>query len=206
MEYTVSEEDIITLVEGIGYIAALDFSQKIDVSDESSPLSGIALGLNMLAEELKASVVSKSELEEKNEALESLAHEQRLMIEQMSTPIAKLWEGILFLPLIGTITTSRMQDVLKGILESISKTQSKIFILDISGVRLIDTFIANQFVRIAKATRLMGCNCILSGIAPQAAQTMVELGINTEELITTNTMNDAIALAFSTTNYKVVKK
>lgn len=206
MKYNVDEDEILELIEVIGSIASLDFTRKAEIRNDEDPLSGIAMGLNMLAEELRASVVSKSELQEKNEELGRLAEEQRTMIEQMSTPISQLWEGILFLPLVGAMTAARVQDALKSILERIASTQAKVFILDISGVRLIDTFIANHFVRVAKATRLMGCTCILSGIAPQAAQTMVELGINTEDLTTTSTMNDAIALAFGYTGYQVAKK
>jgi rsbT co-antagonist protein RsbR len=206
MDGEMYEMRLVELVEVISGMAGLDFSKKAMVDDSDDPLNSIAIGLNMLSEELEDSVVSKSELVGKNKQLEELAAQQNMMIAQMSTPISRLWEGILLLPLVGMMTVGRVKDVLKNILESISESQAKVFILDISGVSVIDTFTANHFVKIAKATRLMGCVCILSGITPQAAQTMVELGINTEDVETTGTMKDAIELSFSYTGFELSKK
>jgi len=178
------------LIDIVGAIATFDFSRKAEVDDQNDdPLNGIAVGLNILAEELEA----------KNTALEQLTKEQQRALETinaMSTPIARLWEGMLLLPLVGVLNAERMKHILTAILESISQTQARVFILDISGVGVIDTYAANHFVRIAKATRLMGCQCILSGISPAAAQTIVELGVNIEEISTTSTMKDAMERAF----------
>ena len=199
------EERLADLTQVIMGMAGLDFSQKARTDDSENPLNTIAMGLNMLSEELEASVVSKSELSDKNEQLETLAQQQKNMISQMATPIAKLWEGILLMPLVGMMTAARVQETLQNMLKSISDAQATVFILDIGGVSLIDTFTANHFLKMAKATRLMGCTCILSGISPQAAQTMVELGINVEEITTTGTMKDAIELSFRYTGFKLTR-
>jgi len=188
------------LVDVISSMAALDFSKKAEVDDGDETLNTIAIGLNMLAEELESNIVGKAELAAKNEELERLAQEQQKAVEtinQMSTPIARLWEGILLLPLVGVMNTERIKNILGAILDNISRTQARVFILDISGVAVLDTYAANHFVRIAKATRLMGCKCILSGISPAAAQTIVELGVNIEEIDTTSTMKSAMELAFA---------
>lgn len=203
MNELTDEQRLENLIDVIGAMVSLDFSQKAIIDDSEGAFNMIAMGLNMLSEELESSVVSKSELEEKNQKLLQLAEEQKMAISLMSTPISKLWEGILLLPLVGMVTTERIKDVLINILESIASTQSKVFILDISGVGIVDTSTANHFIKIAKATRLMGCRSILSGITSETAQTMVELGINIEEIQTTGTMKDAIEKAFSYTGFQL---
>jgi len=199
------EERLSNLIEVIGAMASLDFSQKATVDDSEDMLNTIAIGLNMLAEELEASVVSKSELADTNEQLLKLAEEQKMAITQMSTPISRLWEGILLLPLVGIMTSGRIGDVLINVLENIAASQAKVFILDISGVAVVDTSAANHFIKISKATRLMGCTCIISGITSQVAQTMVELGINIDEIQTTGTMKDAIEQSFRYTGFHLSK-
>lgn len=199
------EERLSDLIEVIGAMASLDFSKKAIVDETENPLNTIGMGLNMLAEELEASVVSKSELADKNEQLLKLAEEQKMMIAEMSTPISRLWEGILLMPLVGMMTAGRVMDVLTNILNSISSSQAKVFILDISGVSVIDTFTANHFIKISKATSLMGCTCIVSGITAQAAQTIVSLGVNTDEILTTGTMKDALELSFKYTGFQLSK-
>jgi rsbT co-antagonist protein RsbR len=199
------EERLANLIEVIGSMASLDFSQKAMVDDSEDTLNTIAMGLNMLAEELEASVVSKSELADTNEQLQRLAEEQKMAIAQMSTPISRLWEGILLLPLVGIMTSERISAVLINVLENIAESQAKVFILDISGVAVVDTSAANHFIKISKATRLMGCTCIISGITSQVAQTMVELGINIDEIQTTGTMKDAIEQSFRYTGFHLSK-
>lgn len=133
---------------------------------------------------------------------------QRILQEQnmsMSTPVAELWEGILFLPLVGIIDSKRAQEVMSTMLKKISESQSKVFILDISGVAIIDTSVANHLIKVTKATKLMGCECIISGISPAVAQTMVELGIQIEEVNTTGSMKDALQEAMQLVNVKIMK-
>lgn len=197
------------LIDVIGAMAMLDFSTKAIVDDSGSQLNAIATGLNMLAEELELTIVSKSDLEEKNKELAKLAEANSKAAEaiaEMSTPISRLWEGILLLPLVGMMTSVRIKSVMTAVLENISATQAKVIILDISGVSLVDTYIANHFIKIAKATRLMGCICILSGITPMVAQTIVELGVNVDEIETTGTMKDALERAFAYTDVHLMSK
>jgi rsbT co-antagonist protein RsbR len=197
------------LIDVIGSMAMLDFSTKAFVDDSDSQLNAIATGLNMLAEELEITIVSKADLEEKNKELAKLAEANSKAAEaiaEMSTPISRLWEGILLLPLVGMMTSVRIKSVMTAVLENISATQAKVIILDISGVSLVDTYIANHFIKIAKATRLMGCVCVLSGITPMVAQTIVELGVNVDEIETTGTMKDALERAFAYTDVHLLSK
>jgi rsbT co-antagonist protein RsbR len=116
----------------------------------------------------------------------------------MSTPVTLIWEGILLLPLVGVVDSQRTQDIMEKVLSHISETRARIFVMDISGVVTVDTGVANHFIKITLATKLMGCESIISGISPNVAQTLVELGVNVGEVRTTATLLDALQLALGT--------
>lgn len=121
------------------------------------------------------------------------ASTQSLM--EMSTPVTPIWEGILLLPLVGILDSARAQDVMSKTLNKISETRAKVFVLDISGVGAMDTAVANQLLKITRATQLMGCETILSGLSPAIARTLVDLGVNIGEVRTTATLRDSFELA-----------
>lgn len=125
---------------------------------------------------------------------EKLAASSQALME-MSTPVTPIWEGILLLPLLGILDSSRTQDVMNKTLNKIAETRAKVFVLDISGVGAIDTAVANQLLKITKATQLMGCETIVSGLSPSIAGTLVELGVNVGEVRTTATLRDSFELA-----------
>jgi len=134
-----------------------------------------------------------------NQLVSDTIREQNQALMQLSTPVTQLWDGILLLPLVGIIDSRRAQDTMTAVLHRVASSQSKVFILDISGVAVVDTAVANHLIKITKATRLMGCLCILSGISPAVAQTIVELGVQIEEVTTTANMQDALAQALRMT-------
>ncbi|EJF52058.1 anti-anti-sigma regulatory factor (antagonist of anti-sigma factor) [Saprospira grandis DSM 2844] len=119
--------------------------------------------------------------------------------EALYAPIAQLWDDILFVPLVGEMSHERAQNLLSAILQAIGNKQSKVFILDISGVLVIDEGVSQQLIRISKAANLMGCQCIVSGVSPQNAVTIVELGFSTQDLQTTASLKEAIRLGFKQT-------
>jgi rsbT co-antagonist protein RsbR len=123
---------------------------------------------------------------------ETLTAQSRSLME-MSTPVTEIWEGLLFLPIVGIIDSRRSRDVMNATLNKISETQARVFILDISGVGIVDTAVANHLIKITRATRLMGCETTISGVSPAIAQTIVDLGIDVGEVQTTATMRDALA-------------
>ncbi len=129
--------------------------------------------------------------------------EQSEALMEMSTPVTALWEDILMLPVVGIIDSKRSQDIMNAMLSKISATQSKIIILDISGVAIVDTAVANHLIKITRATKLMGCECLISGISPTIAQTVVELGINVGDVQTTATLRDALQIAFKNTGVEI---
>ena len=122
--------------------------------------------------------------------------EQSKSLIEMSTPVTSIWDGILLLPLVGIIDSKRALDITARILEEIAHSQATCFILDISGVAVIDTAVANYLIKITKATRLMGCKSMISGLSPAIAQTIVDLGIDVGNVQTTGNLRDALRLAF----------
>lgn len=123
----------------------------------------------------KYSQMSQRKIEEQNQAM-----------MQMSTPVTSIWEGVLMLPIVGVLDSKRAQELMNNVLEKIAGTRSKVIILDISGVAVVDTAVANHIIKITKASKLMGCECTVSGVSPAIAETIVELGIDVESLSTTS--------------------
>jgi rsbT co-antagonist protein RsbR len=126
---------------------------------------------------------------------EVIARQQQEMLE-LSTPVVKLWDGILALPLIGTLDSERTQVVMETLLQSIVETGSGIAIIDITGVPTVDTLVAQHLLKTLAAAKLMGAQCIISGIRPQIAQTMVHLGVAFGDVVTKASLADALVYAF----------
>ena len=125
---------------------------------------------------------------------------------ELSTPVVKLWDGILALPLIGTLDSARTQVVMETLLEAIVATNSNVAIIDITGVPTVDTVVAQHLLKTVTAARLMGADCIISGIRPQIAQTIVHLGINLLDVTSKATLRDAFALALARTGQQLVRE
>ena len=126
---------------------------------------------------------------------EVINRQQREMLE-LSTPVVKLWDGILALPMIGTLDSARTQVVMENLLQKVVETGAQIAILDITGVPTVDTLVAQHLLKTVTALRLMGAECIISGVRPQIAQTIVHLGVDLQGVTTKATLADALALAF----------
>jgi rsbT co-antagonist protein RsbR len=135
---------------------------------------------------------------------EEVINRQQRDILELSTPVVKLWDGIVALPLIGALDSERTQVVMETLLEQIVANSAAIAIIDITGVPTVDTLVAQHLLKAVAAARLMGAECIISGIRPQIAQTMVHLGVELHEVVTKATLADAFALALRRTNRKVV--
>ncbi|HVU56642.1 MAG TPA: STAS domain-containing protein [Puia sp.] len=126
-------------------------------------------------------------------------------IAEISTPVIRVWDGILALPIIGTLDSSRTQIVMESLLSQIVETSSSIAILDISGVPAVDSLVAQHLIKTVSATRLMGAECIISGIRPEIAQTVVHLGIDLSSIVTKSSLASALSYAFSTLRLEVKK-
>jgi rsbT co-antagonist protein RsbR len=135
---------------------------------------------------------------------EVIVRQQQELLE-LSTPVVVLWEGVLALPLIGTLDSARTQVVMESLLQKIVETGASIAIIDITGVPTVDTLVAQHLLKTVSAARLMGADCIISGIRPQIAQTIVHLGVNLADVITKSTLADAFAVALRRAKMEITR-
>ena len=136
---------------------------------------------------------------------DSIISRQQQELMELSTPVVQLWDNVVALPLIGTLDSERTQVVMENLLEKVVETGASIAIIDITGVPTVDTLVAQHLLKAVAAARLMGADCIISGIRPQIAQTIVHLGINLADIITKATLADAFAIALQRTGAKVTR-
>jgi len=137
---------------------------------------------------------------------EEIISRQQQELMELSTPVVQLWEGVLALPLIGTLDSARTQVVMESLLQAIVDTGSSIAIIDITGVPVVDTLVAQHLLKTVAAARLMGADCIISGIRPQIAQTIVHLGVEINDVPTKATLADAFAIALTRMGLAVVRR
>ena len=139
-------------------------------------------------------------------AREQVILRQQQELLELSTPVVQLWQNVLALPLIGTLDSARTQVVMESLLQKIVDTGALIAIIDITGVPTVDTLVAQHLLKTIAAARLMGADCIISGIRPQIAQTIVHLGVNLEDVITKATLADAFLVALERTGASIMIK
>ena len=136
---------------------------------------------------------------------EDVIKRQQEELLELSTPVVKLWDGILALPMIGTLDSQRTQVVMESLLQKIVDTGSEVAIIDITGVPTVDTLVAQHLLKTVTAIRLMGADCIISGVRPQIAQTIVHLGLDLQGVVTKANLADALALALKRAGLTVSK-
>lgn len=218
-------------VEGRGWASVLDFLDGISrsraqqgfTSDETAsfifsfkkPLfERLRQELAKKPEELAVETWNVTELLDKlglhtvkffQKAREAVISRQQEELLELSTPVVKLWDGILALPMIGTLDSARTQVVMESLLQRIVDTGSEIAIIDITGVPTVDTITAQHLLKAVTAIRMMGADCIISGIRPQIAQTIVHLGIDLQGVTTKATLADALGLALKRSGFVVSK-
>ncbi|MFM2293556.1 MAG: hypothetical protein RIS29_3369 [Bacteroidota bacterium] len=182
-------------------VAAGDLDLRIE-SEVEDDLTGVEQAINLLIDdlthELKKSLQMKQEMEDK---LKKIQDQQKIILQQqedlmeLSSPVSKVWENILILPVIGTLDSQRTQIMMENLLQKIVSTGCTTAILDITGVPTVDTQVANHLLKTVTAARLLGAECIVSGISPAIAQTIVHLGINLTNILTKATLQDAMIYA-----------
>jgi len=179
---------------------ALFKSLQADLADDPKLLAEYILKFNKLMDSM--GVVS---FETFIKGREEVILRQTDEIAEISTPVIRVWEGILALPIIGTLDSSRTQVVMENLLQEIVQSGSTIAILDISGVPAVDSLVAQHLIKTVAATRLMGAECIISGIRPEIAQTVVHLGIDLSNIVTKASLASALKYAFAMLKLEVKK-
>jgi len=137
---------------------------------------------------------------------EDIIKRQQQDLLELSTPVIKLWEGVLAVPMIGTLDSSRTQVVMETLLQRIVDTGATLAIIDITGVPTVDTLVAQHLLKTVSAIRLMGAECIISGIRPQIAQTIVHLGIDLQGISSKSSLADALAMALNQRGYVITQQ
>lgn len=196
-----AKERIEHIEEVLSSVAAGELDVRIETEVEDD-LTGVEAAINILIDdltyELKQSKKIREELEEK---LAKIEEQQRTILRQqddlleLSSPVTKVWDNILILPVIGTLDSQRAQIMMENLLHKIVETGCTISILDITGVPTVDTQVANHLLKTVTSARLLGADCIISGISPAIAQTIVHLGIDLSVIRTKATLQDAMIYA-----------
>jgi len=130
---------------------------------------------------------------------------QRIALQELSAPLIPVFDGITVMPLIGTIDTERAKQIMENLLSGAVRHRSEVVLIDITGVPVVDTMVAHHIIQAAEAVRLVGAKCMLVGIRPEIAQTIVNLGINLDEIITKNTLKKGVEAALQITNKKIIE-
>lgn len=174
----------------------------LDVLEEKDDLSGYRAfaDLSRIVDDLGLFM-----LETYATARESVIAEQAETLLELSTPVVKLWDGVVALPLVGTLDSARTQVVMEALLQALVDTGSEHAIIDITGVAAVDTQVAQHLLKTVQAARLLGADCIISGIRPQIAQTVVALGIEFGDIRTKSSLADALLLALRSSGLDVVR-
>jgi rsbT co-antagonist protein RsbR len=182
--------DVLIIVADVGNG---DYSARLTSQHpEDHPISTLFEGINQmvdsLAQEQQRSSSYQRELEEKLATIEV----QRAAIRELSTPIIEIWDGVLCLPVVGVLDTTRSAEMTEALLAAIVEKKADCAIIDITGIQVMDTGTADHFLRMARAVRLLGANCVLTGINPAIAQTIIHMGVDLSGVVTHRTMRNAL--------------
>lgn len=174
-------------------VAAGDLSLRVQTSESvDTPVGALALGINGIIEAWRDSEVKARKTKRALEAKLGTIETQAAAIRELSTPIMDIWEDILLLPIVGVLDTRRSADVMGNLLSAIVQKQSKHVILDITGVEIVDTRTADYLIKVVRASRLLGARCVLTGLSPQVAQTLVEIGADLSEVTTLRSLREGL--------------
>ncbi len=195
-------KDRINRIEDIlASVAAGDMDARIQ-SDIEDDFTGIEAAIDLLIDDLTEELLQREKMQKELETkLSKIQEQQKTILQQqedlleLSSPVSKVWDNILILPVIGTLDSQRTQVMMENLLQKIVETGCTISILDITGVPTVDTQVANHLLKTVTAARLLGAECIISGISPAIAQTIVHLGIDLSAIRTKATLQDAMIFA-----------
>jgi rsbT co-antagonist protein RsbR len=169
-----------------------DYTCRLELPSDDSPLRALFEGINAMVEALDSessrSRAYQAELEDKLATIEA----QRIALAELSTPVMEVWDGVLCLPVVGVMDTARSAEMTHTLLESVVKMETRCCIIDITGIEVMDTGTADHFMRMARAVALLGAECMLTGINPHIAQTIVQMGLDLSGIQTHRTLRDAL--------------
>jgi rsbT co-antagonist protein RsbR len=186
-------ESVADVLVALANVATGDYETRVRVDpNDTGPLASLYAAINemitSLNKEQERSQAYQKELEEKLATIE----QQRAAIRDLSTPIMEVWDGVLCLPIVGVMDTARSTEMTSTLLRTVTEKATRCAIIDITGIEVMDTRTVDHFMRMAKAVRLLGAECALTGTNAHIAQTVVHMGIDLDEVITYRSLRDAL--------------
>jgi len=183
-----------------------EFSADIPDPDPDSPLAEILVATRIVAENLVLTARERDEsLRQLQEKVQTIERQAQAILE-LSTPVIQVWDDILVMPLIGTIDTSRAQQVLENLLGTVARKNAAVVIIDITGVPVVDSKVADHFLKTIAATRLLGAEVLLTGLSPHNAQALVRLGVSLTGVKTQGTLQAGLRVAFELTHHRITRE
>lgn len=204
-EFAISrlQDRLARLEDVLAAAAAMQLDSRINSQDDDE-FASVEQAIDVLLEDFSTLLEERRQAEAELQVRLATIQKQQEAINELSTPVIKVWDNLLVLPIIGTLDSQRTQRMMESLLQQIVATGSKIAILDITGVPVVDTMVANHLIKTITAAGLMGAECILSGIGPGIAQTIVHLGIDLSGIKTKSTMMEAMRYAIRANGQRVV--
>lgn len=196
---SISKERIEKVVEVLAKAACKEYQHRVEVAPDApdDDFLHVEVGMNVVLEDLEKGEVARQkyvqEIERKNQ---EIADRAAMALRELSTPIISVWDGVLTLPVIGMVDTVRGAEMMEQLLARVAADQAEYVVIDITGVSVVDTRTADNFIRMSEAVRLIGAQCFLTGISPAIAQTIAQLGIDTSRIRTLRRLSDALQVVF----------
>jgi rsbT co-antagonist protein RsbR len=180
-------------------VSAGDLDQRLEFSGEDDALSGLEIGINFMIVDLRSAAKANQEQRElliaqqrELEAKLVTIEQQSEAIRELTTPVIEVWDGVLVLPIVGVVDTRRSIDIMNNVLEKIVEKESQCVIIDITGVEVVDTRTADYLIKVFRAVNLLGSRCVLSGLSPAVAQTLIDIGADLGEIRTLRNLKAAL--------------
>jgi rsbT co-antagonist protein RsbR len=170
-----------------------DYSTRLELKEgDESPLASLYAGINDMIAALGQEQEKNKQYQEELEGKLATIERQRIAIQELSTPIMEVWDGVLCVPVVGLMDTARSSEMTSTLLRAVVEKSAKCAIIDITGIDVMDTRTVDHFVRMAKAVRLLGSECVLTGMNPHIAQTVVHMGLDLSNVVTRRNLRDAL--------------
>lgn len=182
--------DALLVLSNVGYG---DYTTRLELKEgDTSPLASLYAGINDMIAALGAEQEKARTYQQELEGKLATIERQRIAIQELSTPIMEVWDGVLCVPVVGLMDTARSSEMTSTLLRAVVEKSAKCAIIDITGIDVMDTRTVDHFVRMAKAVRLLGSECVLTGMNPHIAQTVVHMGLDLSDVITHRNLRDAL--------------
>lgn len=192
-------EEPLTTPDGVQHII---WTRKFPMRDESGTIIGL-MGTITNITDLKQRQDSLSSLEaELNQKLQIIEDQER-MLNELAAPVIQIWDRVLLLPLVGAVSSHRAMQVMTDLLQAVEQSAARVALLDITGVPIVDTSVANHLMQTVQAAQLLGCQCVLVGIGPEIAQTLVQLNVDFGQIVTMASLQDGLEYALRRLNYSI---